>query len=339
MRPSGGASLDRRRACVALAAVAVASTVRRVAHAALSRIAIGANPAGTNFHLLAGGFAKVLQESLGVPSIVRPYAGSSVYVPLLQRGEIALGINSSIDSFLAFAGRAPYRAPMTNLRALLSVYPLEYMYWGRASSGLERIEELRGRRVVLNYRGLVPLDLLNRAILATGGLTERDVTPVTAAGLPEGARAVVEGRADAAAMGYRLPLVAQTHATMPGGLRFLTLGADESRVAELLPGARVTTVTPGSGAVGIDAPIRTAVYDTYLNTSVHVTDEDAYRITAALVGRWEELRRDYAVLADVAADAVAPVAPPLPYHAGAIAYFREAGLWSAEHDGAQARFG
>src|SRR5690606_105555 len=123
------------------------------------------------------------------------------------------------------------------------------------SSELVRIEDLRGRRVVLNYRGLVPLDRLNRAILATGGLGEDDVTVITVAGLPEGARAVVEGRADAVAMGYRLPLVAQTHATMPGGLRFLTMGADERRVAELMPGAGVITVTPNAAAAGITAPI------------------------------------------------------------------------------------
>src|SRR5690606_17749158 len=115
---------------------------------------------------------KALQEALGIQSIVRPYAGSSVYVPLLHRGEIALGINSSIDSYLAFAGQPPYAAAMSNLRALLSAYPLEYMFWVRASSGLVRVDDLRGRRVVLNYRGLVPLDRLNRAILATAGLTE-----------------------------------------------------------------------------------------------------------------------------------------------------------------------
>lgn len=328
--------LSRRRALAGLAAAALTATGR--AHAQLRRLAIGANPAGTNFHLLAGGFAKVLQEALGIQSIVRPYAGSSVYVPLLHRGEIALGINSSIDSYLAFAGQPPYAAPMSNLRALLSAYPLEYMFWVRASSGLVRVDDLRGRRVVLNYRGLVPLDRLNRAILATAGLTENDVDVVTAAGLPEGARAVVEGRADAAAMGFRLPLVAQTHATMPGGLRFLTMGAEEQRVAELMPGASVTSVSPAETAVGIAAPIRTAVYDTYLNGSVHLAADDVYRIVATLHSKWAELQRDYVVLADVAASAIAPAAPPLPYHSGAVAYFRDAGLWTDAHEREHQRF-
>jgi TRAP transporter TAXI family solute receptor len=295
------------------------------------RITIGANPAGTNFNLVAGGFAKALQESLGLPSIVRPYSGSSVYIPMLERGEITLGINSGIDSYLSFSGEAPYPAAMRQLRTLMAVYPLGYMYWVRARSNLRRVEDLRGQRVVLNYRGLVPLDRLNRAILASGSLTEDDVIAVPAAGLPEGARLVSEGRADAVAMGYRLPLVRQMHAGIPGGLRFLTMGRDESSVARLMPGADVITVNPGPAVVGIDEPTRTAVYDTYLNTGTHLTADDAYRITAALHAAWAELRGDYAVLQPVEPESLAPAAPPVPYHDGAVRYLTEQGIWTDAH--------
>ena len=289
----------RRLLTSALLLAAVGAT-----HAELARVTIGANPTGTNFNVIGGGFAKVIQESLGVPSIVRPYAGSSVYLPLLHRGEITLGVNSSIDSFLAYHGQDPYPGAMANLRALIAVYPLGYMYWVRASSGLRRIEDLRGQRVVLNYRGLVVLDRLNRAILASGGLTDADVQPFTAAGLPEGARMVLEGRADAVATGYTLPLVRQTHVGLPGGLRFLAMGADESRVPEIMPGAWVTTVEPSAATVGIDGPTRMAMYQTYLNGGTHLSDEDAYAIVKVLHERWGELRRDYSILAPVSAELV-----------------------------------
>jgi TRAP transporter TAXI family solute receptor len=318
-------------------AAACAAAIGGRAFGQVSRITIGANPAGTNFNLVAGGFAKTLQESLGLPSIVRPYSGSSVYIPMLQRGEITLGINSSIDSYLSYTGQAPYVAAMTNLRGIVSVYPLGYMYWVRANSGLRRVEDLEGKRVVLDYRSLVPLGRLNRAILATGGLGESDVVAVTAAGLPEGARIVAEGRADAVAMGYRLPLVAQMDAALSGGLRFLAMGSDESKVAELMPGAGVITVSPGAQVVGIDTPTRLAVYDTYLNTGIHLTIADVHRIIAALYAAWENLRRDYSVLATIDRGSLAPADPPHPYHEGAVQYFREAGLWTAAHEENQAR--
>jgi len=336
--PKGRARTGTRRAFLAgSASVVLAGLMPARGGAQVRRITIGANPAGTNFNLVAGGFAKVLQETLGVPSIVRPYSGSSVYVPMLERGEITLGINSSMDAYLAFNGQRPFPAAMTHLRTLMAVYPLGYMYWVRASSGLNRVEDLRGKRVVLNYRGLVPLDRLNRAILASGGLTEDDVVVVTAAGLPEGARLVAEGRADAVAMGYRLPLVRQMHASLPGGLRFLAMGGDEDKVAEIMPGASVITVEPGPAVVGIDVPTRLAVYDTYLNTGTHLGADDASRIVAALRGAWGDLRRDYAVLDPVPVEALAPVSPPVPYHDGAVVFLRELGLWTDAHEASQRR--
>lgn len=334
----GIVTVQRREFVKSTAAAVIGLAAVSAARAALRRITIGANPAGTNFNLVAGGFAKVLQESLDIPSIVRPYAGSSVYIPLLERGQIPLGINSSIDSYLAYNGQAPYPAPMRRLRALMSVYPLGYMYWVRADTPLKRVEDLRGKRVVLDYRSLVPLGRLNRAILASGGLTERDVTPVTAAGLPEGARLVLEGRADAVAMGYRLPLVRQMDASLPGGgLRFLQMGGNESRVPELMPGARVETVKPNKSVVGMDGPTRVAVYDTYLNTGTELSGADAYRIVAALHHGWKQLRKDYVVLAPIAASALCAAQAPLPYHPGAMRYFRKAGLWTPAHDANQAR--
>jgi uncharacterized protein len=301
----------------------------------LRRITIGANPAGTNFNVIAGGFAKLLQETLRVPSIVRPYSGSSVYIPLLERGEITLGINSGIDSYLSFHGEAPYPSAMTRIRALLAVYPLGYMYWVKADSSLRRIEDLAGQRVVINYRGLFVLDRLNRALLATGGLDERDVSARTAAGLPEGARMVLEGRADAVAMGYRLPLVKQMHASIPGGLRFLEMGADPSRVTALMPGTRIATVSPAPSDVGIERPLRVAEYDTFLNGGTHLPNDEAYRIVASLHGNWRALQRDYTLLAAVEPDATVPSDQPHPYHDGAIEYFRDTGIWTPAHEANQ----
>ncbi len=259
-------------------------------------------------------------------------------MPLLQRGEIALGVNSAIDSYLAYAGQAPFPAPMTNIRALLGIYPLGYMFWTPARSGLTRIEDLRGKRVVLNYRGLVGLDQLNRAILATGGLTETDVITVTSAGLGEGARAVLEGRADAVAMGYRLPLVVQMHAAIPGGLRFLTMGNDESQVTSRMPGAWVDSLQPGPATVGIEGPIRIANYQTFLNTGTHLPESIAYDIVKAIHTHWNELQRDYAVLAPVESTALAPSVLSHPYHPGAIRYFIDAGMWTPEHQSLQQAF-
>lgn len=301
----------------------------------LGRIAIGSNPAGTNYFLVASGIARILQEETQIPSTVRPFSGSSVYIPMLQRGEIALGINTQLDTYVAYSGLEPYPASMSNLRLLVSLMPLLDNFLVRADSGVETVEDLAGLRVITAIRSNVALERWHLAVLETGGLGPEDVEVVSVASLPDGIRMLTEGRADAAPIGLDTALARQADATIPGGVRFVGLGSDESRLLNAMPGARVETADTDS--IGIPAPTRVARFDTYLNTGPHISDEDAYLIVKTIHEQWQLLQEDYALLSDISADTIAPADSPHPYHPGAIRYWREVGLWTDAHDSNQAR--
>lgn len=307
------------------------------AEAQLRRIAIGSNPAGTNYYVVASGIAKLLQDETGIPSTVRPFSGSSVYMPMLQRGEIALGINTEIDSLSAFSALDPYPAPMSNLRLVAAMMPLRDNLMVRADSGMRTIEDLRGRRVVVAIRSNVALERWHWALLATGGLGPDDIDMVSVASLPDGVRLLTEGRVDAAPIGIATALARQAEATIPGGIRFLGVGRDEAQLTDTMQGARVDPFIPDMAAVGVPEPTRLARFATYLNTGAHLEDDDAYLIAGTIHQQWESLRRDYALLAPVAADDIAPPDSPHPFHPGAARYFREAGLWTEAHERNQAR--
>ena len=307
------------------------------AEAQLRRIAIGSNPAGTNYYVVASGIAKLLQDETGIPSTVRPFSGSSVYMPMLQRGEIALGINTQIDSLSAYTALDPYPAPMSNLRLVAAMMPLRDNFMVRADSGMATVEDLRGRRVVVTIRSNVALDRWHRALLATGGLGPDDVDIVSVASLPDGVRLLTEGRVDAAPIGLATALARQAEATIPGGIRFLGIGNNEAALTDTMPGAHVDVMTSDTAAVGVHEPTRLARFATYLNTGAHLADDDAYLIASTIHQYWESLRRDYALLSAVEPGSLAPSDSPHPYHPGAARYFREAGLWTEAHEQNQAR--
>ena len=324
-----------RLCCATLLVVASMALSPFDAHAQLRRIAIGSNPAGTNYFLVASGIARVLQDETEIPSTVRPFSGSSVYIPMLQRGEIALGINTQLDTYVAYSGIEPYPVSMTNLRLLVSLMPLLDNFLVRADSGIETIEDLAGRRVITAVRSNVALERWHLAVLETGGLGPGDIDAVSVGSLPDGIRMLTEGRTDAAPIGLDTALVQQADATIPGGVRFVGLGADESRLLESVPGARVDIAD--SSSVGIPAPTRVARFDTYLNSGPHVSDEDAYLIVKTIHEQWETLREDYSLLSPITADMIAPADSPHPYHPGAVRYWREAGLWTDAHESNQTR--
>jgi uncharacterized protein len=301
------------------------------------QVTIGSNPAGTHVYAVAAGLAKVLNERGGIRTTIRPFSGSSVYLPMLQRGEIALGLNTSIDSYLSYHGLPPYESPMSNLRLVANIFPLPIMYMVRADSDIYSVEDLRDRRVVVTFRANAALAQLHRAILATGGLTEDDVRSITVAGLPDAMRLLTEGRADAVPTGLDTALALQVHSSLSQGIRYITLGQDEARLSEIMPGATPTTATPGQASVGLEGPTRVAGVADYLNTGIHVSEERVYQIVKTLHESWEELRQEYVQIRPTTAEAVAPADIVHPYHPGAVRYFREAGLWTEEHERNQAR--
>ncbi len=92
------------------------------ADAEMKRISIGTNPAGTMYFVLGGGLAKLFQEKLKIRSNHQPHAGSSVYLPLLNKGEMTMGLNSSLDNAMAYSGQAPFKSPTKKVRSLARIW-------------------------------------------------------------------------------------------------------------------------------------------------------------------------------------------------------------------------
>ena len=326
----------RLKACVALA-VLLAGCGAGENSTRPQILTIGSNPAGSHVYAVAAGLARVLQENGGLRTTIRPFTGSSVYLPMMQRGEISLGLNTSIDSYLAYSGLPPYETPMHNLRMLAMIFPLPIMYMVRADSDIHTVEDLRGRDVVIAFRANVALEQLHTGILATGGLTPQDVNPVVVAGLPEAMRMLSEGRADAVPTGLNTALALQVNASLPGGIRYITMGADEARLAEIMPGSVPVTIEPQADDVGIDAPIRVAGVNDLLNTSTALPEEQAYTIVRTIYENWALLRRDYSQIAGTPIEDVVPADIVHPYHDGAVRYYREIGVWTEAHQRSQDR--
>ena len=106
---------------VALASPAAAQLPRSVT--------LATNPPGTVYYTFGSGLAKVIS---GGPFqvAIQPYAGSSTFLPLLNTGEVELGIVNAVDMGLSYrgpkfqiGGRNPFpHAP--NVRLVMRGSPL-----------------------------------------------------------------------------------------------------------------------------------------------------------------------------------------------------------------------
>ncbi len=304
------------------------------AQAKVKRLTIGSNPAGSVYFLLAGGFAKLFQQELKLRSTAQPHAGSSVYLPLMDKGEITLGLNSSLDSGMAFNGKAPFNQRLLGVKSLARIWILPYGFIVKENSGIKTIADLKGKRVAVKVKTNVSLAQLNRTILSVAGLTVQDVTAVDSGGVVAGINMVVEGRVDAAGVATGMPAMRKAHASVPGGMRIVALpeAATDAQMAKGMPGSRTFMAKPNKRMGFIRGETKIAAFDSFLNAGTSIDDEDAYMLTKTLHTNWKKLQKAYGPIRGTPQQGMAPPTNPMPYHAGAIKYWKDVGLWTAAND-------
>lgn len=318
--------------------VALSTFAPAQSFAAMKSLTIGTNPSGSVFFLIGSGFAKLFQEKLSIRSTAQPNGGSSVYIPLVNSGEMTLGISSTIDARLAYEGQG-FPAKMSNLRAIANVWVIPYGYITRANTGIKTVEDLKGKRVMGDMPTNVSLTALNKVILETAGLSTKDVDFARSGGLIDGINAVVQGRADAAPVATSMPVLVQENSTVPGGLQLVANGklATNEFYSSHLAGTRVLDAKPDPKRPFISKNTPIVAYDTLLLTSAGVSDDDVYKLTKAIYENWDQLQKDYPPLRSVAKTDLASSSFTVPMHPGAIRFYKEVGEWSKEQEANEAK--
>lgn len=318
------------KAAVFAAAVGAFSLTAGTADAKLKRITIGTNPQGSTYFLLGSGFSKLFQEKMGVKANAQPHAGSSVYLPLMEVGEITLGLNSSLDSGMAWGAVAPYKKATKKVRSIARVWILPYAYMVKESSGIKTLADLKGKRVVVKFKTNVSLAQANRTILSSAGLGMKDVTPVESGGVVASIGMVVQGRVDAAPIATGMPQLRKAHATVPGGLRIIPIGpkGTDDFLGKGMAGLYTVKQKNSKRKPFVKSDITIAAFDSYLNAGTQVSNEDAYQMAKAIYDNWKQMQKDYPPLRGTKQSALAPANNPIPYHPGAAKYYKEVGIYS-----------
>jgi hypothetical protein len=318
-----------------LAALAAACALALPAAAAAQGkgMVFATQEAGTAYYTIGSGMAKLLGEKLNRRVAVQPYSGSSVYLPLIDSGEATLAFSSTLDANDSYKGEG--RAPLKGLRAVARIWPLRVGLMVRANAGIKTVADLRGKRVTLDLSGQRAMGQVIRAMLATGGLKDADVKAVTVANVGAGAKSLTEGDLDAAFIAVGIPLVKQAHSTISGGVAYVDMGtgADHAKVmAGIAPGSYPDRLEPAPHLPEVKAPLHTAAFDILLLTGAKTPDADVGAVLKVLQENFAELQKDFPQLRTGDVKKLALPTNTVPYHSGAVAYFKAQGLWAPAND-------
>jgi uncharacterized protein len=305
-------------------------------------VTVGTNPAGTVFYAVAGGLASVISGAAPFQAVVQPYTGTSTFLPLLDNGELDLGVVNAVDMGLAYQGPVRFkiggRNPfphVPNTRLLMRGSPLMASLVTRKDTGIKTVHEVKGKRVTGEYPAHLAVWYSVFGSLASGGLSWEDVKVVPVPAVNEGIDALVQGRADVSNHAVGSAKVKEADATV--GVRYVSLDCSpqgEERIKKAVPGYYLTTLKGGSTtAIVGDTCVQS--YDIYLVGHKALSGQAVQATLKALWDNVEKLPPLHPQFKDWTRERAASTDVTIPYHPAAVQFYKEHKAWSANMDEAQ----
>jgi uncharacterized protein len=302
-------------------------------------LSIGTTPVGVSYNAIGNGLAKVISTNSSLKVSVKPSNGVSAWGPQLEKGEIELGVGSGPDMAWAFKGENGYQ-PTKNMRLLVRGNYLSVTgAVVRKDADIKSIGDLKGKRVSSDYPGSAIAKKILEATLTINGLSWDDVKqvpiPTTAAGI----EALQDNRVDASfALTPTTPIMQEVHNSV--GLKSINFIDDVTpetidsvpqsvvdEINKIVPGVRLTKVAAqgyiAEEGVGVE-------YPSQLVASTHLDDESVYELMETLWAKYEELQPIHAWLKTWTPETMFDPSPTVPYHNGAVKFFKDKGLWNDE---------
>jgi TRAP transporter TAXI family solute receptor len=316
----------RKFALLALLGVSLALASRATAQP----LGIGTNPQGTLVYTLGATVSKALADSAKMQSRLQPQSGTGTMVPLVNSGEIDIGFCNAREFYDSYYGvGSSDKKPYPNLRAIAVLFPIQVALLVRNNSPIKTVRDIKGRSIAYGFTSQEVIRILMDGLLANAGLTVNDMKPVLVPNLVRAIDELISGRVDVAFFALGQAKVAEADAAISGGVRFLPVDTSPAAIEAMLKVAQVgyvDTVTPAPQLPGVHEPIAVAHYDYVVFANKDVPIERVKTITSVLHQQRDLMAQSMPLFKQLKPERMYTSKLKVPYHDGAIAYYREVGI-------------
>jgi len=310
-------------AAVALAAFAFA------APAFAEQLEIVTLPQGSVAYAAGVAIAGVVSNKSPNQMLPVPHAGQQVSVPMLNDGKAAFTLVNVGDSDQAFRGVKPfYTQRYANLRLASVGYENHTAVLVTIKSGIRGKEDLKGRYAAGGLDAHQTCKDLATASLASLNMTWDDFKIIPVPSVVPSVKSLL-GRAEVAPCAAPgMGVIKEVNLSTP--LKFLSIDPSPEGVArarKVFPGVRAVKLPAGS-TDGIVEDTWVLGYDFYLITHAKQNDASVYETVKAIWGNLPELVKTNPQFRTWQQKRMAESDVTLPYHPGAIKFYKEVGAWT-----------
>src|SRR5829696_3603961 len=303
-------------------------TLAGIVHAQQKVMSIGTGGTGGVYYPLGGAVANVLSKTLpNVQATAEVTGGSVDNLKLIKTGQSELGLTMADAALDALKGQDKFKNNPVGLQALLVVYPNRMHVVTVEGSGINTMVDLKGKRVSTGSPGSATEVMAFRVIEASGLDKDKDLTRERL-GVAESVNAVKDRKIDAFFWVGGIPTAAVTDLAATPGIKCKLIDhADLTEKMNAKYGKLYSTGVIKAGAYPTQEKDNQVV-DVWniLVTGDRMSDEDAYKIVKTLVEKKADLVAVHKEAASFSLENQVQDRSPVPFHPGALKYFKEQGV-------------
>ncbi|MBI4294428.1 MAG: TAXI family TRAP transporter solute-binding subunit [Betaproteobacteria bacterium] len=305
----------------ALAVAGAASAQEKV------NISIGTGGTGGVYYPLGGGIASVLSKYVpGLQATAEVTGGSVDNLKLIGSGKPYIGLTMADASQDAYRGENKFSGNKVPLRTLMIMYPNRMHVATIEGAGINKITDLKGKRVSTGSPGSATEVMAFRVIEAAGLDKDKDMKRERL-GVAESVNAVKDRKIDAFFWVGGLPTAAVTDlANTPGvKLKMIDHAHLVAAMNKKYGNLYVEDAIPKATYRGMEADNKNATVSNILVTHEKMSDQVAYNIVKTIFEKRDELIRVHQEASNFKLESQKASATPIPFHPGALRYFKERG--------------
>ena len=313
---------------VRLAATAAAAAALALPAAAQqpTRISITTGGTGGVYYPMGGGMANILSKYVpGLTATAEVTGGSVDNLKLVNAGKSEVAFSMADASWEAYQGVDKFKDGKVNARTLMVLYPNKTHVVTVEGSGINKLSDLKGKRVSTGSPGS-GTEILALRILEAAGIDRKDLKQERL-GAAESVNAMKDRKIDAFFWSGGVPTAAVTDLAATPGLKMKLIDHDEvvDAMNKKYGPLYVKSMIPAGSYPGQDKANAEVDVWNILLASDKMSDQMAYNIVKTLFEKKPELVAVHAEAKNIDLKNQA-AGSPIPFHPGAQKYLAEQGI-------------
>jgi len=293
-----------------------------------TRISIGTGGTAGVYYPLGGGLATVISKYVpNVDATAEVTGGSVANLQLIGGGKSEIGFTMADSAWDAYNGLEKFKDKKGPVRALAVFYPNRMQVATLDGKGIEKVTDLKGKRVATGSPGSGTEVMSMRMLEAFGLDPNKDVNRERLS-LAESVNALKDGKVDALTWvgGVPTPGLTDLAATPGKKIKLLDHGDAAEGMRKKYGPIYVKNKILANAYPGEARDTTNVDVWNLLVVPESASEDLIYQVTKTLFEKKDELVKVHKDAAFLSLDNQMTGASPIPFHPGALKYFKEKGL-------------